>query len=188
MKKMKKSTKAPHPAPHRKVIIPTVAVVILAVAGLLLCYFSYSAIHNEARKNRITAIYDSLDLDSTYLLQDSNIFGDKRPYEWDSSRSYSSSRRYIHAASVSTTVTDLKSKIAAAGFHYFEAPYPGATFTELHFKSAKNEYVRLNVSSKLRDDYFQDRLLMHQPVANTIDPNAGPSNVTIKVNLDDNNE
>lgn len=145
----------------------------------------------NARKDRITAIYKSLNLSGDYQLHSTDIFGNKRVYNWDKSRTYSSSQTYERGADVKTTVAELRKAIQAAGFNYFEEPYPGSTFTELHFKSVQNEYLRLNVSSELRDDSLQDDELMTHtisPATISLDPNAGPSNVTIKVNLDDNNE
>jgi hypothetical protein len=140
---------------------------------------------NDARKDRIVAIYDSLDLSKhDYQITGKNVFGDKRPYEWDSSRSYSSSVNYIRRANVDTTAAELRTAIEKAGFTYFDEPYPGSAFKEYHFKSAQGEYVRLNVSSKPRDDAFRT----NEDAAKNIDPNMGPSSVTIKVNLDDNNE
>ena len=119
------------------------------------------------------------------------MFGEKKVYTYDKGRSYSSSKTYIHADTVNATVTELKKSIADAGFKYISEPYPGSTFKELHFKSDKGEYLRLNVSSKLRDDAIQNTALMKKELTDAvlgIDANAGPANVTIKVNLDDNNE
>ena len=50
------------------------------------------------------------------------------------------------------TTPFLRPKIEAAGFTFVEEPYPNAVDVQLHFKSAKGEYVRLTVSSKPRDD------------------------------------
>lgn len=148
----------------------------------------------QERLIRINDIYDSFALDETkYQLVDSNVFGDKRVYEWDSGRTYSSAKTYTRGANVDVTVAEVRTAIEAAGFVYFGEPYPGSTFTELHFKSAKNEYVRLNVESKPRFDAIRNEVLMKGATAIsdaviTMDSNAGPSKVTIKVNLDDNNE
>lgn len=148
----------------------------------------------EQRKSRILDIYKSLNLDSKkYQPESSNIFGDKRVYEWDNSRTYASSQTFERGANVDATVAELRKSIETAGFTYFEEPYPGSTYTQLHFKSAKGEYLRLTVSSKPRDDAIRNSVLMNpssELSKNVIemDPNQGPSNVTIKVNLDDNNE
>jgi hypothetical protein len=178
---------------------------IIAVVGILLLSFLTGAFGYQlrdsqvngvnapinTRKDRITAIYKSLNLNDDYQLQSSNIFGDKRVYSWDKSRTYASSQTYERGADVQTTVAELRKAIQAAGFDYFEEPYPGSTFTELHFKSVRSEYLRLTVSSKPRDDALRNDELMTKTVSAAtiaLDPNAGPSNVIIKVNLDDNNE
>ncbi len=161
-----------------------IVLVVLAGFGMQYCLHMNA---DAARKDKITAIYDSFKLSADYKLTHSDVFGDKRVYSWDAGRTYSSSKHFIRNATVKETSAELKSKIEAAGFTYFEEPYPGATFTELHFKSAKGEYVRMNVSSKPRDDVLMGN---QTPTAAQIsmDPNAAPSNVTLKVNLDDNNE
>lgn len=167
-------------------LIVLVGVVSLAVLGLLTQY-SMSRHAIADRKDRIVAIYDSFKLDDSYLIQSSDVFGDKRVYDWDKSRSYSSERTYLRGANVDTTLADLKAKITAAGFTQFEAPYGP---NQPHFKSTKGEYVRISVSSKPRDDAFQAAILMKQSTdaAANMDMNTGPASVIVKVNLDDNNE
>ena len=57
------------------------------------------------------------------------------------------------------------------------------------YKSPRNEYLRVSVESKTRGDDFFNKSQMGLSINDiTTSPNAGPSNVTIKVNLDDNNE
>jgi len=136
------------------------------------------------RLSRINAIYDSLKLGSDFKLTESNVFGDKKIYEWDNGRTYSSVKNYEKCDDVNNTVNKLRSAIEAAGFKYFEEPYPGSSYTQLHFKSDKNEYIRMTVSSKVRDD----AMMANSNNAYSMSPNNGPSNVILKVNLDDNNE
>lgn len=146
---------------------------------------------NQERLTRITTIYKSLAIGPDYRLDSSSLFGDKRIYEWDKSRSYSSSQTYQRGASVPETVAELRKKIEAAGFSFFHEPYPGSTTIELHFRSENKEYIRLSVSSKPRDDALRNEILMGNTLSDEVielDPNTGPSNVVIKVNLDDNNE
>lgn len=148
-------------------------------------------VENERRLSRINEIYASLNIDDQqYLFKDQLVFGDKRVYEWDKSRSYSSYKSYTRGENVDTVVADLDRKIEAAGFTELENPYPGALIIQKHYKSPKNEYVRLTVSSKPRDDAFFNAHWMKQDISvpGAMDANVGPSNVTIKVNLDDNNE
>jgi len=171
-------------------------VALVTLAALSLCTAIYllalPSVTATIRKDRIEAIYNSLHINTdTYLLQTESVFGEKKVYPYDKGRSYSSSKTYIHADTVSATVDELKKSITDAGFKYIDEPYPGSTFKELHFKSDKGEYLRLNVSSKLRDDAIQNTALMKKELTDAvlnIDANAGPANVTVKVNLDDNNE
>jgi hypothetical protein len=173
-----------------------ISVILIILAALAFCTAIYLIVSPSAtataRKNRIESIYSSLHINTdTYLLQKEDVFGEKKVYPYDKGRSYSSSKQYIHADTVDATVNELKKSIINAGFSYTGEPYPGATFKELHFKSNKDEYLRLNVSSKPRDDTIQNTALMKKELTSVqlgLDANAGPANVTIKVNLDDNNE
>jgi len=142
---------------------------------------------NADRKARIEAIYAKLKLNADYTLQKSDVFGDKRVYDWDNQRSYSSSKTYEHNAPVDKTVAETRKAIEAAGFSFIDEPYPGSTSTQFHFKSADKEYIRLTVSSKSYDEATQGKDLSLEE-RNKLDPNAAPSTVLIKVNLDDNNE
>ncbi len=169
--------------------IASIGTAIIAVAAVIGIY-TIPAINTSMRKDRIVAIFDSLKIDnSKYTLTNESIFGDKRIYSWDSSRSYSSQRSYIRAANVDTTVAELKQAVAGTDFKFYQEPYPGGASFMYIYKSPNNEYLRISVTSKARDDEFFNRNQMGQTTSDiTTSPNAGPSNVTIKVNLDDNNE
>lgn len=153
----------------------------IAAAALASAYL-WTVIQPTLRLHRINVIYDSLKISANYTKTGQSIFGEKRVYEWDKGRSYSSSTTYVRQVDMNVTVTELRTSIEQAGFKYFEEPYLGSIFTELYFKSAKNEYIRLNVISKSLYDQFG------HSGASKSNPNQGPSIVTIKVNLDDNNE
>jgi hypothetical protein len=186
MVKSKKQMK-PRKQKYQKSIY-SIAIVLAAVSISIGIFFLVTDIIPSAnRAARINNIYNSLAVGDDYTVVTSNIFGKKRVYEWDTNRSYSSSKTYAHDADVDATVANLRQKIEAAGFTYFEEPYPGSTYVQLHFKSEQNEYVRLTVSSKPRDAALREDTSTSAP-GFSIDPNTGPSNVTIKVNLDDNNE
>jgi hypothetical protein len=185
-KKMKKLV-----AKNKKKIITIASIVtIIIVAALVICLYIAPAVNNNIRKDRIISIFNSLKLDDKkYTLTYESIFGDKRIYEWDSSRSYSSERIYIRGANVDTTVAELKQAITKTDFKFYEEPYPGITDFMYIYKSPKNEYLRVSVSSKTRQDDFFNKSSMGLSTKDiTTDPNTGPSNVTIKVNLNDNNE
>lgn len=170
---------------------------LLIVAGAVYVFVGYGIQQFvvKPRLARINEIYRGLDLsDTKYVPVYTNISGEKRTYDWDGGRTHSSEVRYIHGADVKSTVDELDKKIKAIGFEYFDEPYAGSATIQYHYKSSEGEYIRLSVSSKLRDDAFQNFFLMNRNAKEypaellQSDVNAGPSNVTIKVNLDDNNE
>jgi hypothetical protein len=196
MVKIKQSTKSKndhhlkHQKQHRR-IIGLGIIVIAVMVGLILMLTILPKIHNDARLKRINEIYSSITLPQNTFLPTTNIFGDKRPYDYDKSRSYSSQKKFVVAKTVAETFGGIDKAIKAAGYTQFEEAYPGATSKEFHYKTSRGEYIRLNVSSKLRNDAAINDQLMNGKFTETffkIDPNAGPSTVTLKVNLDDNNE
>lgn len=165
-------------------------IVLLATVGVLTIGVRAN---NDARLYRINHIYESLGIDTTdkYILQSQNVFGDKRFYSYDRGRTYSSEKQYIRAANVDTTAKELDTAVKAAGLSFIGEPYAGSTEIQYYYKSSKGEFVRVSVTSKLRNDAFQNSYWMSGKFSEAdfkIDPNAGPSNVVIKVNLDDNNE
>jgi len=173
----------------------TIGIYSIAVAtvviGALVASNAIITQYNKDRLSRIDAVYTSLKLDDSFKVQSVNVFGDKRAYESDKSRTYSSEIDYVHGDTVSNTVAKLDEKIKAAGFTFVNEPYPGAVSTQYHYKSASGEYIRLTVSSKLYDDATTNAYAMNEDTSSIIsklDKNAGPANVIIKVNLDDNNE
>jgi hypothetical protein len=176
---------------NKKNIIKIASItVVVIVAAAAICLYTVPTINNGMRKDRITSIFNSLKLDDkNYSLTYESIFGDKRVYSWDSGRSYSSQKTYIRGANVDTTVAELKQAIDKTDFKFYQEPYPGSTEFMYIYKSPNNEYLRVSVSSKARNDDFFNRNKMGLPTNDiTTSPNAGPSDVTIKVNLDDNNE
>lgn len=192
--KSKKKVKAAAPTWRFFVVsigIFLVAVAVVIVMGLLTSHYVVSKTH-EARLDRINSIYASLDLDKSYQVERTNVFGDKRVYEWDSGRTYSSEMNYLHGDTVSNTVAELDAKIKSAGFVFFDEPYPGSVQVQYHYKSSDGEYIRLSVASKQYNDAWRNAAVMGQGQPSdevfAMDKNAGPAQVTIKVNLDDNNE
>lgn len=179
-----------HQKRHR-IIIGLSIVVIAVLVGLIFSLIIIPKIANDARLSRINAIYSSIKLPQNIYSETDMIFGDKRPYSYDASRSLSSSKTFVVAKTVADTFNEIDSAIKAAGYTAFEEAYPGSTSKEEHYKTSKNEYIRLNVSSKLRNDAASNEMLMTGKFSDDffkIDPNAGPSTVILKVNLDDNNE
>lgn len=184
----------------RKVTIGIIATMLAFAAAAVLAYLALGAIERaevSERKDRIMAVYESLAIDQDgYIVQEVDVFGDKRPYDWDAGRTHSSSVVYSHGDTVSGTITELDAAVKAAGFTFIEEPYPDTPgVIQYHYKSEKGEYLRLTVESKPRAEAFQNANLMGEldrerieQIRNDIDPNTGPVKVTIKVNLDDNNE
>lgn len=166
-------------------LLAAIVIIIAALVGIVVWQIIPRAIA-ETRLNKINSTYASFNIGDDYILQTQDVFGPKRVYDWDKSRSYSSSKQYIRAANVDATVADLQKRVTGAGFTQIGHPYP----YQWQYKSKDNVYVRFNVTSKPRDDYFQNQILMNkQPDSSSYDNmNDGPSNVTLKVNLDDNNE
>lgn len=141
---------------------------------------------NQARYDRITAIYTSLNLGSSYRVVTGNVFGDKRVYDWDKGRTFASSIEYGHNDTVTNTFADLKKKIEAAGFTFVQSEYSGSVVQKDEYKNTDGEYIRVNVES----DDVHDMMTYGTPksISDIFDTNAAPSYVTIRVNLDDNND
>lgn len=181
---------------RRRRIAVLVAVIVLAGASLAILSAStarwIATAQSEQRKDRIEDIYTSLALPESYRLRTDDVFGDKRVYDWDKARTQSSSKTYLRGAPVDATVAEIDGLIKDAGFEFLDEPYPGSIFTQYHYKSKKGEYIRLTVSSKQYDDALENALVMDETkladISRSLNINAGPSNVLIKVNLDDNNE
>lgn len=192
----KKSTKKSPPRPLTwKFYAVTIGIFIVSIGSIvviaLLTSYAVMAQVQRDRLSRINNVYDTINVGNAYEPTYSNIFADKRPYQWDNSRTYSSEVKYVHGDTVSNTVADLDAKIKAAGFEFVDEPYPDSTTTQFHYKSSDNIYVRLSVSSKPYDDAIQNAFIMRRDVPQSVydmDKNAAPSNVVLKVNLDDNNE
>ena len=141
---------------------------------------------NQVRYDHISAIYTSLNLGDSYRVVNSNVFGDKRVYEWDKGRSFSSKIEYGHNDTVTNTFADLRKKIEAAGFTYVQSEYTGTVAQKDEYKNSDGAYVRVNVES----DDIHDMLVYGTPkrVADIANTDAAPSYVTVRVNLDDNND
>lgn len=173
----------------------TIGIFLIAVTTVVvLGYITAGVVAKQTtaeRLDRINGIYASLDLGEDYKVEDRIVFGDKRVYNWDKNRSYSSEINYVHGDTVSNTVAEVDAKVKAAGFTFIDEPYPNTKQTQYHYKSAKGEYIRLTVESKPYRDAFINASAMNQENSSAVqamDTNAGPAYVTIKVNLDDNNE
>lgn len=176
---------------RHRIVVGFSIVVVAALLGLIFTLIIVPKINNDIRLHRIQAIYSSITLPANVYAETDHIFGDKRPYGYDQGRSSSSSMTFVVGKTVTETFNEIDASIKAAGYVPFEEAYPGSVSKEYHYKTLQGEYIRLNVTSKLRADAFQNSYWMHGKLTDdifTIDPNAGPARVTLKVNLDDNNE
>lgn len=195
-KNTKKSSKAQKALAlsRRQTVFGILILFIVIGAIYVFSGFAHQAFYVKPREARIKEIYQSLNLSDDYIVQRTAISGEKRLYPHDKSRSYSSYIEYLRGADLETTATELDARIKAAGFTFFDEPYPGMRGSlQYHYRSQDAEYIRLSVESKPRKDAFQNFVLMNPdedlPLSLfELDPNAGPTEVTIKVNLDDNNE
>lgn len=179
-----------------KLFLSAVVVIVLLSVIVLGSWAIRSVINanNQARLDRIQSIYSSLDLNQDqYRVTSSEVFGDKRTYEWDKDRSQSSWVEYVHGDTVTNTLNQLDEKIRAAGFEFIDEPYPGISEKQYHYKSDKGEYIRLKVASKPYEDASFNASIMNQSAPDPTDQDKSlldqaPALVTIKVNLDNNNE
>lgn len=163
---------------------------IVFVSGSVLMGKEYQT--NQARKQRILDIYSSLNLGEDYRTDKIDVFGDKRPYgseDWNKGRTFSSSMTYGHQASASETFSDLKQRIETAGFTQITGPDYGSTAParQDHYKNDRGEYIRVSVAPKAWHDALVYGTALPAPQSPEM-TETGPVYVTIKVNLDDNNE
>ena len=179
----------------KRAFFTSLAVFLLAVSTVVVMSFlaahTIVAQESNARLTRIKDIYANLNLGDEYTVTSANVFGDRRVYKWDKDRTYSSEIDYLHGDTVANTVADLDAKIKASGFAFVGEPYPGSKTVQYHYKSASGEYIRLTVGSKQYYDALINANAMKEDAAaaaQSIDTNAAPAQVIIKVNLDDNNE
>lgn len=166
-------------------------VVTTVVVAALFASTAIMSQYNQTRLARINTIYTSLNLDDSYQVKDANVFGDKRVYLADKGRTLSSKVNYLYGDTVSSTVAKLDEKIKAAGFTVDNEPYSDTTATQYRYSSSNGEYIHLIVSSKVYDDAVTNASILDKDankISASFDKDTAPSNIIIKVNLDDNNE
>lgn len=187
----KKSTHVTFSIPRLLAYAATVFIVFILLALSLYTISSLStAYKNNQREAQIKDIYQSLALDDSYRPISTDVFGEKRVYDWDEGRTFSSRVSYGRNSTVEKTFSDLKTRIEAAGFEQIDDVYGGVA-RQLHFKNNAGNYVRVSVEPKL----WQDAIMYGKPDLDDVKPaelkeamETAPVYVTVKVNLDDNNE
>lgn len=172
-----------------------VAVTTVVVIGLLASSVIAKSTAKE-RLSQIKGVYKSLQLENSdgprVIALESDVFGDKRVHSWDTSRTVASSKQYLYGDTVSNTTAALDAKIKAAGFDFIkDDSSANGVFVRYEYRSADNGYLRLTVVSEQFLDTSQNEVAMGRsavPALEKLDTNAGPARVTVKVNLDANND
>ena len=176
---------------QRKRIIGLSFVILGLMIAIIIFLVTVSAIQNNARAQRINQIFNSIPIPEKNFHYREDIFAEKRVYVYDASRSSSSLKEFVIASNVDTTFALMDKSIRDAGYTFFDEPYPGSVSRQFHYKTDRGEYIRMSVSSKLRDDAASSEIIMTGKLSDeffAINANSGPATVTLKVNLDDNNE
>ncbi|HEY8886416.1 MAG TPA: hypothetical protein VIM31_02885 [Candidatus Microsaccharimonas sp.] len=188
-KKYTKQQHEKHQKRHR-IIVGLSIVVVAVLLGLIFSFIIIPKVINDTRLNRINHIFSSIQGPALVYDETDHIFGDKRLYEWDASRSYASSKTLVVGKTVTDAFDLFDKAIVAAGYTPVQDAHPNSVVKERTYKTPRGEYVYLDAVSKLRTDAFQNQVWMGSTENNfrNIDPNAGPASVTLRVNLDDNNE
>lgn len=167
-------------------------VAILSIVLLLMAFYlgtrAYKLYLNQVRLQQITAIYDSLQLSDDYHMDQMNLFGDKRMYGTNQpGRTFASSIVYGYNATPDDTRAELRKRAEAAGFTLVQTEYENSVQPIDEYRNNSGNYLRIGVMSRyvhdksLYGNYESSDSLMNHA-------NEAPSYVTIKVNLDDNNE
>jgi hypothetical protein len=194
VKKKKSSSHISHTKTHillkKSIAIYAFLVFVLFFTTTLAGYALYSSTvtrANNVRLERIKKIYTNIKLDDSYRIAKTDIFGDKRPYDWDGDRSFSSSIEYGHDDTPANTRAELMRHVEEAGFTRIGGAYEGSVSPQDYFKNNHGEYVRVAVMSRYTHDSFvYGSTSTNDPLVNHKD--EAPTYVTLKVNLDDNNE
>lgn len=197
MVKKKSHAKAKHVSHNKTHILVKKSIATYAVLVFVLFFTTALATHaiydlaktrhNNERRERISSVYTNLNLDNSYRPAKSDVFGDKRPYEWGKGRSFSSSIEYGHNDTPANTRAELTKKIEQSGFKKIGEAYENSASPQIHFKNDDGVYLRLTVTS----GYVHNSLVYGNFAEGETfldHKDEAPSYVTIKVNLDDNNE
>jgi hypothetical protein len=171
-----------------KVILYTSIIAATAIVVTIVCLLVLPIVNNNIRKDRIISIMNSLKFDSQKCyFHGEYLRGQSMTLNWVVNKNTVYSRNYACNAKVGATVVYVKKLATSAGLIYVGDPYPGGFVHTIDYRTTKYEYLRISISSKLRDDAFYNRSNMG---ISTSTPdldgmvNSGPTNVMIDVNLD----
>jgi hypothetical protein len=172
----------------KKIILSTSIIAIVAIIVAVFCVIMLPSINNDIRKDRIISIFNSLKLDDQkYIFHGEYVRGESMTLNWVINKNSVYSRSYTRNANVDTTVSEVRKAATSAGLIYVGEPYPNMIASHLFdYRTTRNEYIRIAISSKLRDDAFFNNPNMTQAEMIALDSevNSAPTNVMIDVNLD----
>ncbi len=157
----------------------------IVAAGLLAYSYIYPIIDGTIRRDRFVSIVKNLNFnEEDYVLQSEHMLGGITNPDWTTKNSYYA-MQFVRNVNVDQTISEIKQIARDAGLEYLGEPYPGGSTHSYDYKTPKGEYVRIFVSSRPRDDEFYNRHNMSLSIIDIdIDPNLGPTNVIVNVNLD----
>ncbi len=186
---------------NKNIINSAIIIGAITIVGLVLCLHIIPSITNNIRKDKIISIYKSLKLDDqNYILMNEGGKDTANTLDWNINKNSTYTRTYVRQAEVNTTTIEINKLAIKAGWTYIGEAYtidpiyhydPATTFASHSFdyKTANNEYVKINTFSKLRMDALYNKPNMTQEELIALDSaiNSAPTDVIIQVNLDTKN-
>lgn len=161
---------------------------IVAVSASVLSMTAGKLFYEDPRGNRIAEVFQSLDLNNEYIYQTGENAAQQRAFKSDGHRDWTSFATYLRGASLDETMGELDQRATSAGFQFVRNAHEGSTgLTGAVYRSDRNEYLYVTISSKQRNDYLQNALLL-QREANPeglamIDASEGPVEVLVKLDI-----
>lgn len=161
---------------------------IVAVSASLLSMTAAKLFYEDPRGTRIAEVFRSLDLNDEYIYQTGENAAQQRAFKSDGHRDWTSFATYLRGASLDETMREVDQRATTAGFQFVRNAHEGSTgVTGAVYRSERNEYLYVTVSSKQRNDYLQDALLMQREASPdelaAIDVSEGPVEVLIKLDI-----
>lgn len=178
--KIKKTVKIKTP------LIIALALALVVTLSMLTYFIVYTQSYN-IRKDRILSILSSLNIDDKKCFNRGEFMrGSSSMMNWMETQGTVYTKSYSCADKVDVTTAYIKDLATKAGLVYVGEPYPGGAAGTYDYRTDKYEYIRIYISSKVRDDVFYNRFHMGLELGEDTDTltNEGPANVMIVINLD----
>lgn len=161
---------------------------IVAVSASLLSMTAGKLFYEDPRGSRIAEVFRSLDLNDEYIYQTGENAAQQRAFKSDGHRDWTSFATYLRGASLDETKAELDQRATNAGFRFVRSSHEGTTgITGAVYESERKEYLYVTVSSKQRNDYLQNALLMQRETPAeelaAINASEGPVEVLIKLDI-----